>query len=105
MIRVGQMVLLLWRMMCRTAFVGWVDVMMALMALLAGELGGRATRHDEEYEVVQPMRRQSIAVALHSPPRQGRGERLNRALGGYSPFWGCMDGGQGARTHWLWRIF
>ena len=38
-----------------------------------GADGGRATRRDKEDKV--PMRL-PVAVALHSPPRQGRGDRL-----------------------------
>ena len=42
----------------------WADCddTMALMALMADALGGRATRRDDE-------------LPLHSPPRQKRGER------------------------------
>ena len=47
---------------------------MALMALMADALGGHATHRDKEDEV--PMRL-PVAVALHSLPRQGKGERFN----------------------------
>ena len=50
---------------------------MALKALMADALGGRATRRDDEDDVVKPMKRLPVDVALRSSPRQEGGERTN----------------------------
>ena len=47
---------------------------MALKALMADALGGRATRRDDEDDVGKPER-QPVADTLRSSPRQEGGER------------------------------
>jgi hypothetical protein len=49
---------------------------MALKALMADALGGRATRRDDEDDVGKPER-QPVADTLRSSPRQEGGERPN----------------------------
>jgi len=57
-------------MMYRAAIIEWI---MNTMVLLADGLLGRITCRGND-EVVQPMSL-LLVVPLHSPPRQGRGER------------------------------
>ena len=53
-----------------------IVVLMALKALMADALGGRATRRDDEDDVGKPER-QPVADTLRSSPRQEGGERTN----------------------------